>query len=279
MSWEPITKTSAAFRVAPNLDDYAKARRMFSWEGARKELEGLPGNRGLNIAHEAIDRHAGGALRDKVALRWLGKDGQVQDFTYGNLRELTNRFANVLDRLQVKVADRVYVLAGRIPELYIAALGTLKHRSVFCPLFSAFGPEPIRARLQIGRGSVLVTTQELYERKVAALRDSLPDLEHVLIVTDENSLPTGRGLHDLRRLLNEASDDYTISPTDPEDQALLHFTSGTTGTPKGAIHVHGAGVGHHITGKLALDLHANDIFWCTADPGWVTGPPMELLRR
>ncbi len=277
MSWEPIVKTSAALRVAPNLGDYAEARRRFSWDAARAELDGLPGNCGLNIAHEAIDRHAAGVRRDKVALRWLGKEGQIQDITYGNLRQLTNRFANVLDRLGVKGGDRVYVLAGRIPELYIAALGTLKHRSVFCPLFSAFGPEPIRSRLQIGRGRVLLTTQELYERKVAALRDSLPHLEHVLIVGEENSIPSGHGLYDVKRLLDDASEDYTISPTDPEDQALLHFTSGTTGTPKGAIHVHGAVVGHHITGKLALDLHDNDIFWCTADPGWVTGTSYGII--
>jgi acetyl-CoA synthetase len=277
MTWEPIIKTPASSRVVPNLADYAQARGTFSWEAARAELDGLPGNRGLNIAHEAVDRHANGPRRDKVALRWLGKEGQVRDITYGDLRQLTNRFANVLDRLGVEAGDRVYALATRIPELYVAALGALKHRSVFCPLFSAFGPEPIRARLRIGRARVLVTTEELYQRKVASLRESLPDLEHVLIVGDEDSLPVGQGLHDLMRLLDEASREYEIPPTDPEDQALLHFTSGTTGTPKGAIHVHGAVVAHHITGKLALDLHDDDIFWCTADPGWVTGTSYGMI--
>jgi acetyl-CoA synthetase len=277
MTWELIAKAADAYRVAPNLGDYAAARRTFSWAAARAELDGLPGNCGLNIAHEAVDRHAVGLRRNKVALRWLGKEGQTRDITYSDLRQLTNRFANVLDRLKVEAGDRVYVLAGRIPELYVAALGTLKHRSVFCPLFSAFGPEPIRARLRIGRGRVLVTTQNLYQQKVAALRDSLPDLEHVLIVGDEHSIPVGRGLHSLQRLLDQSPCDYTIPPTDAEDRALLHFTSGTTGTPKGAIHVHGAVVAHHITGQLALDLHDNDIFWCTADPGWVTGTSYGII--
>ncbi len=277
MPWDPIIKSPAAFRVTPNLGDYAEARRTFSWTAAHAELDGLPGSRGLNIAHEAVDRHAAGPCRTKVTLRWLGKEGEVRNITYGELCLLTNRFANVLERLGIEAGDRVYVLAGRIPELYIAALGTLKHRSVFCPLFSAFGPEPIRARSQIGKARVLVTTAELYQRKVASLRDSLPSLQHILIVGEEGAMPTGPGLHDLRRLLDQASDKYTIAPTDPEDQALLHFTSGTTGTPKGAIHVHEAVVAHHITGKLALDLHDDDVFWCTADPGWVTGTSYGII--
>lgn len=277
MPWDPIIKSPAAFRTPPHLRDYAAARQAFSWQAARAELAGLPEGRGLNIAYEAVDRHASGPRRGKVALRWLGKEGHVSNFTYGELSELTSRFANVLMRLSVGAGDRVYALMGRVPELYVAALGTLKHRSVFCPLFSAFGPEPIRARLRIGQGSVLVTTQELYERKVAALRDSLPDLRYVLIVNSERSLPSGPGVHDLKQLLAEAPAHYTIAPTSPDDPALLHFTSGTTGTPKGAIHVHGAVVAHHITGKLALDLHDEDIFWCTADPGWVTGTSYGII--
>jgi acetyl-CoA synthetase len=276
MPWKPIAKSSVAQRAVPNLLGYAEARRSFSWEGARSELDGLPGNRGLNIAHEAVDRHAAGSRADKIALRWLGKEGAVRDISFRELRSLSSRFANVLQRLGVGADQRVYALTGRIPELYVAALGTLKHRSVFCPLFSAFGPEPIRARLRIGQGSVLVTTQDLYERKIAALRDSLPDLKHILVVGQEPSIDAP-GVHDLNRLLDEASEEYTIPPTGPEDLALLHFTSGTTGTPKGAIHVHGAVVAHHITGKLALDLHDDDIFWCTADPGWVTGTSYGII--
>ena len=153
----------------PELGDYERARAEFSWAAARRELDGLPDGRGLNIAHEAVDRHAAGPRRDHVALRWLGKRGEVEDYTYGRPRT-SSRTASPTSSagLGVGKGDRVYVLAGRIPELYIAALGTLKNRSVFCPLFSAFGPEPIRARLAIGQARVLVTTESLYERKVAA---------------------------------------------------------------------------------------------------------------
>ncbi|MGZ9189892.1 MAG: acetate--CoA ligase, partial [Nitrospira sp.] len=157
------------------------------------------------------------------------------------------------------------------------ALGTLKHRAIFCPLFSAFGPEPIRARLTIGQAKVLVTTESLYQRKVAAIRQSLPHLEHILLIGDKEQPTAQPGTLDYHRLLRDASDQYRIQPTDAEDIALLHFTSGTTGTPKGAIHVHNAVVAHHMTGKLALDFHPGDIFWCTADPGWVTGTSYGII--
>jgi len=272
MPWETIVKSRQ--RLIPNLVDYKRARGSFSWDEARRELEGLPGGRGLNIAHEAVDRHANGPLRDNLAIRWLGKKGEIQDFTYAQLQALSNRFANVLRILGLGKGDRVFVLAGRIPELYIAALGTLKNRSVFCPLFSAFGPEPIKSRAMIGEARVLVTTTSLYERKVKGIRSSLPSLQHVLLIGPDPKPPD---TEDYRRLMAEAGDQFTIGPTDPEDIALLHFTSGTTGTPKGAVHVHDAVVAHHITGKLALDLHPDDVFWCTADPGWVTGTSYGVI--
>jgi acetyl-CoA synthetase len=277
MPWEPIVKSSRDWKAVPNLRDYEQARAAFSWDEARRELDGLPGRRGLNIAHEAVDRHAAGPRCDRVALRWLGRGGASRDLTYGQLRGLSNRFANVLQRLGVAKGDRVYVLAGRVPELYVAALGTWKARGVFCPLFSAFGPEPIRARLTIGSARVLVTTEPLYQRKVAGLRAALPSLEHVLLIGAGGGPTRVPGTADFRQLMQEASDDFRIGPTDPEDRAVLHFTSGTTGTPKGAVHVHGAAVAHHATGKLALDLHPDDVFWCTADPGWVTGTSYGII--
>lgn len=241
------------------------------WDDARQELDGLPGG-GLNIAHEAVDRHAAGPLRDQVALRWIGRDGEIREFTYGRLRELTNRFANVLRRLGIGKGDRVFSLTGRIPSLYVAALGTLKNGSVFCPLFSSFGPEPIETRLRLGDGKALVTTGALYCRKVADLRPSLPSLEHVLLADG-----SGDGVGDLEALMAAAGEDFEIAATDPEDPALLHFTSGTTGEPKGAVHVHEAVVVHHSTGKLVLDLRPGDVYWCTADPGWVTGTSYGIV--
>lgn len=156
MPWQTIEKPSGA-TVAPNMASYDEARAGFSWERAREELDGLPGGRGLNIAHEAVDRHASGPLAGKLALRWLGRRGEIRDLTFAELSALSSRFANVLGSLGVGAGDRVFVLTGRIPELYVSVLGTLKHRSVACTLFSAFGPEPVRQRLELGDGRVLVT--------------------------------------------------------------------------------------------------------------------------
>ncbi|MBL8823211.1 MAG: acetate--CoA ligase [Planctomycetia bacterium] len=276
MHWQPIQKKKMASGLLPNLPDYDQVRASFSWDKARCEITGLPDG-GINIAYEAVDRHATGSRRDHVAIRWLGKSGDTQEITYPQLKERTDRFANALQRLGVTAGDRVYVLAGRIPELYVAALGTLKLRCVFCPLFSAFGPEPIKSRLNIGGGKVLLTTDTLYQKKIAGIRSELPSLEHVLLVKTSANSADIPGTQDLHALLGEASDSFTIPPTQPEDPALLHFTSGTTGTPKGAVHVHNAVIAHYVTGKLALDLHPEDIFWCTADPGWVTGTSYGII--
>jgi acetyl-CoA synthetase len=272
-----IRKDQAALAVPPNLLDYASARAAFSWDAARRALAGLPGGRGLNIAHEAVDRHATGPLAGRLALRWLAKSGSTRDFTFADLRAWSNRFANVLASLGVGTGERVFVLAGRIPALYFAVLGGLKHRCVVSPLFSAFGPEPIATRIAIGEGSVLVTTTGLYRKKVAVLRERLPTLRHVLVVREEPDDAIPEGTLDLDALLEGAGADYEIGPTDPQDRALLHFTSGTTGKPKGAIHVHEAVVAHRETGRIALDLHPDDIFWCTADPGWVTGTSYGIV--
>jgi acetyl-CoA synthetase len=274
---ERIVKRRRADVPAPNVVDYDAARQAFTWAQARASLSGLPGGRGLNIAHEAIDRHAAGELAAKTAVRWLGRDGRRADLTYAELAAATSRFANVLDGIGVRRGDRVFALAPRLGELYVAALGTLKHRCVFSPLFSAFGPEPVRQRMAIGGARVLVTTPELYRRKVASVRDRLPALEHVLLVGSPGDAGDCPGAIDLQAALAAASDAYEIGPTDPEDLALLHFTSGTTGRPKGAMHVHEAVVAHHATAAMALDLHGDDVFWCTADPGWVTGTSYGII--
>jgi acetyl-CoA synthetase len=261
--------------TTPWIRNYDETRAGFRWEEARDGLDGLPGGAGLNMAHEAVDRHAAGPRRDHLALRWMGRDGSVRDLTYADLRDETGRFANVLRRLGVGKADRVFGLAGRVPELYIAALGTLKNASVFCPLFSAFGPEPIENRLKKGDAKVLVTTRGLYKRKVARLRERLPELAHVLLI--DGASDEAAGVWSLTELMKEASPEFEIPPTDPEDMALLHFTSGTTGMPKGAVHVHQAALTHLVTGRYVLDLHPDDVFWCTADPGWVTGTSYGIL--
>ena len=268
MNWTTIRKTPASGELAPNPVDAAPV----SWETARAELEGLPGG-GLNIAHEAVDRQVRAGRGEVIALRWLGKNGERRTFSYAELARLSNRFANGLNRLGIRRGDRVCVLAGRLPELYITALGALKVGAVFCPLFSAFGPEPVRVRLAKSQARMLVTTSLLYERKVREQRCALPDLEHVLL-TDSGAEP---GVYAFHALLDAESDQFAIPFTAPDDWALLHFTSGTTGSPKGALHVHEAVVAHRLTGRRVLDLHPGDVYWCTADPGWVTGVSYGII--
>jgi acetyl-CoA synthetase len=253
-----IAKTPHDLRVPPN--------PALGWEAARHALSGLPGG-GFNIAHEAVDRHAAGARASHPAIRWLAAAGGERSITYGELARLSNRFANLLRGLGISKGDAVFVLCGRIPELYAAVLGALKLGAVVSPLFSAFGPEPLKTRVNLGGGKVLVTTESLYQRKVRKAAAEMPTLRHVLRAdTDE-----------WRARLEAVSEVFETERTTAEDAAFLHFTSGTTGMPKGALHVHGALVAHYATAAVALDLHAGDVFWCTADPGWVTGTSYGIV--
>jgi acetyl-CoA synthetase len=272
-----IRKTAAELRVAPNLPDSEEARAAFSWDRFRDELGATVDD--FNIARLAVDRHAMGPHAHRVALRLLSADGHVQGLTYADLRQLTNRFANGLRMLGIGAGDRVFVLIGRIAPLYVAVLGGLKNGSVVTPLFSAFGPEPIATRIGIAQAQVLITTETLYRRKIEKMRNRLPSLQHVIVVGEVEGesagpLPATLDYHDW---ISRASDADPEVRSAAEDLALLHFTSGTTGTPKGAMHVHGAALTHFVTGRFALDLHDDDVFWCTADPGWVTGTSYGIV--
>ncbi|HET7492874.1 MAG TPA: acetate--CoA ligase [Bradyrhizobium sp.] len=271
--WQQIRKRPEDYRGA-NLLNYEECTRTFAWDQARSLLDGLPGG-GLNIAYEAIDRHLKAGRGDKLALRWIAKDDHIRDFTYAALGAQVNRFANTLAQHGIKKGDRVFSLLGRVPELYIAALGTLKSGAVFSPLFSAFGPEPIKARMTIGEAKALVTTEAFYRRKIEPWRKELASLKKVFLIECSANLPPDT--IDLLAALAQAQEVFECVPTLPEDMALLHFTSGTTGKPKGAVHVHEAVVAHNVTGKLALDFHPDDVFWCTADPGWITGTSYGII--
>ena len=261
-------------KKTPNMPDYESLCSQFKWTDEFKNLDRLPSG-GLNIAYEAVDRHANSDLANTAALRWIRKDRSFIDFSYADLKIQTSRFANVLEKLAIKKNDSIFSLAGRIPSLYIAALGTLKTGAVFCPMFSVFGPEPAYQRLSKGKAKVMITTTKLYQKKIKQLMHRLPLLRYILLTDAKQHLDNK--VLSLTLLMDEAPDEYLIKNTQPEDPALLHFTSGTTGMPKGALHVHQAVLTHYVTGKYVLDLQPGDIFWCTADPGWVTGTSYGII--
>ena len=267
-----IINKQAKGNVIENLADYEEVYASFTWQGQNNaDLE-------VNIAYEAIDSHLNTDIADKLALRWLGKDNQCLDFTYRELAEQTSRFGSVLNNLGFKRGTRVFSLAGRRPLLYVSALGTLKAGCVFTPLFSAFGPEPIRSRMEIGEANVLVTTSSLYRKKVKSWWRELPYLKAILLIDDKaEAQDLDEGCYYLPDLMADAEPTMPVAKTLGDDMALLHFTSGTTGQPKGVIHVHKAVEAHRVSARFALNLHSSDTYWCTADPGWVTGTSYGII--
>ena len=263
-------------KVKPNLE-HDKANSSFDWEDIYKELDWLPGG-WLNKAHEAIDRHANGSRRDKIAMIWEGKNGEQETYTFGEMKTLTNKFANVLTSLGIEKGDRVFLFMDRTPETYIAFFGILKVGAIVGPLFSAFGPDPVRDRLQDSGAKVLVTQPEL-RRRITGIIPELFELQHIIIVNKNNRDPNPKDMADLSwdEEMGKASADFDIVQTSQYDYSVMHYTSGTTGKPKGAVHRHQAVVQQYATGKWALDLHEDDIYWCTADPGWVTGTSYGML--
>jgi acetyl-CoA synthetase len=258
-------------RIQPNLVDGERLGGEFAWGGLETEL-GLIEGVNYNLAYAAIDRHLGTPCRDRTALYWEGKAGELEKYTFADLAHLTNKFANVLVGLGVKKGDRVFLFMERIPELYITFFGALKAGAVVGPLFSAFGPDPVRDRLVDSGARLLVTTPDLKAR-LEPILNSLPDIERYIIVNKNNRFAYKLGKLDLsyEESMDSVSADFEVVSRSKEDYSIMHYTSGTTGKPKGAVHIHQAAIQHYATGKWALDLQEEDIYWCTADPGWVTG--------
>jgi acetyl-CoA synthetase len=238
-------------------------------------LDGLPDGKGLNIGYEVADRHVLKGAGERTAIRWIKKNRSFEDITYQQLTEKSNRFANVLNKIKIKKGQTVCTLLGRVPDLYFTAIGSFKSGAVFCPMFSVFGPEPIIQRLNLGKVQVLVTNLEAYHEKVEPNIGRIPELKYILITDIDQDL--NEQVLSFTGQMESVTDKYEILPTSPDDQALLHFTSGTTGMPKGALHAHQAIEMHFATAKLVLDLHPGEIYWCTADPGWVTGTSYGII--
>ncbi|MDP6127849.1 MAG: acetate--CoA ligase [Dehalococcoidales bacterium] len=257
------------FLVRPNLSDYQKLRDEFKWEDLSAELDWFDADH-INIAHIAVDTHLKTDRRDKKALIWESQKGEVEEYTFADLSRLSNKFANVLIKeIGVNKGDRIFFFMDRIPEIFIGILGALKAGAVIGPLFSAFGPDAVKDRLVDSRARVLVTSPAL-KKKVAEIFPDLPHLEKIVIVNRGNVEIESDDLS-YESAMEWASEDFETVSTSKDDYAIMHYTSGTTGKPKGAVHAHQAVVGHYATAKYVLDLQPDDIYWCTADPGWVTG--------
>ena len=258
----PCARTSTTTRPSAPPSAGMSCRR--SWTGCPAA--------GLNIAYEAIDRHVAHGRGDKPAILWEGKNGEQETYTFEDLAKHVEPVARTCcAALGVKKGDRVFVFLDRIPELYAAVFGTLKAGCVIGPLFSAFGPDAVKDRLADSGASVLLTSPELWRKRRRRSAADLPDLKHVIHVQHSKRIAASEGILSWNDLMDAASDECEIEQTGLEDLAIMHYTSGTTGKPKGAVHVHQAVWGHYATGKYVLDLHEDDIYWCTADPGWVTG--------
>ncbi|KYG26686.1 acetate--CoA ligase [Alkalihalobacillus trypoxylicola] len=247
-----------------NLENYDKIKKDFNWDTANQAFSWHDTGK-INLAYEAIDRHALGEKASKIALYY--SDGKREEkFTYEEMKVNSNKAANVLKSVGVEKGDRVFIFMPRSPELYFSLIGTIKLGAIVGPLFEAFMEGAVRDRLEDSEAKVLVTTSALLERVPVG---DLPQLEKILLV-DKEVKETEQVL-DFNRRFASAEEELEIEWVDLETPLILHYTSGSTGKPKGVLHVHHAMVQHYQTAKWVLDLKDDDIYWCTADPGWVTG--------
>lgn len=257
-----------------NIGSYEERLKDFDWSIARKVLDWKEGEL-LNIGAICSDRVCarGGAAR--TAMIWEGFGGKKKTFTFDDIRVYSNGFADMLKSLGIRPGDRVCVFMDKIPALYISFLGVLKMGGIVQPLFSAFGDESLEVRLA-GAGTTAILTTQKHVKKVRAIQDRLPDLKHVVVVEgDQGKLREGEHFYDFETAPRVES--FDVFKSGPETPSVLHYTSGTTGQPKGAQHVHGSVMGQALTSHWVLDLRPDDVYWCTADPGWVTGTSYGII--
>ena len=248
-----------------HLHEYQASYRAFRWEDAYPEFDWLKTGK-VNMAHEAIDRHLARGRRNKLALIYTDRERTAR-LTFEDLSLQSNCFANALRKLGIKKGDRVFVFMPRRPELYIAILGILKVGAIPSPLFEAFMEEAVRDRMANAEAVALVTLPSMLDR---VPQWELPSLRHVILVgAGSNGLPEGQ--YSYEALMEAAEDKTEIEWLTLDDPLIIHYTSGSTGKPKGVLHVQRAMLGHLMTGRWVLDLREDDVYWCTADPGWVTG--------
>jgi acetyl-CoA synthetase len=258
-----------------NFGDYEDRIRNFTWSLSEQELGYQPGQP-INIGAYCSDRICQQGQGEKTALIWEGFSGEKKTYTYNDLRRYANTFASFLTRSGLKAGDRVCLFMDRIPELYIGFVGILKTGAIAQPLFSAFGEDSLFVRLENAQTSAIFT-QKKHVSKVRKIREKLPHLQHIFIVDYDGKSP----LQDREKAFSMEGlggvEDYDVYPTYAESPSVLHYTSGTTGMPKGVQHVHYSLISQYLTAKWVLDLRDDDIYWCTADPGWVTGTSYGII--
>jgi len=258
-----------------NIGSYDERLKGFSWEISEKELDYKPGNV-INIGWYCTDRICQMGKGNKLALKWEGIGGKEKNYTYNDIRQLSNSIGTFIRQLGIKPEERVCLFMDRIPELYIGFAGILKTGAIAQPLFSAFGDESLLVRLENAE-TTAVFTQKKHVGKIRKILDKLPHLKHIIIVDDngKNPLQDREVAFDMDN--SERVDTFECHPTLAESPSVLHYTSGTTGMPKGVKHVHYALISIYLTTKWVLDLQDDDVYWCTADPGWVTGTSYGIV--
>ena len=259
----------------PNIKSYEEKCSEFSWDIPKKELEYTNGNV-INIGEYCSDRICKMGKADKVALIWEGFSGEVKKFTFNDMRVLTNTIAVFLVKLGLNPGDRICLFMDKIPELYFGFLGILKMGGIAQPLFSAFGADSLFTRLDDAKTSAIIT-QKKHLTKVRNIINSLPELKYIIVVDDDGTKPLKEREVSFNMEKEKRVEKFDVHPSKAETPSVLHYTSGTTGKPKGAQHVHYSIISQYITAKYVLDLTSEDIYWCTADPGWVTGTSYGII--
>jgi len=258
-----------------NIGSYEERNKDFSWSISEKELGYQDGDI-INIGWYCSDRICEMGKGDKTALIWEGLGGIEKSYTFNDIRLASNTIGAFLSKIGIKHEDRVCIFMDKIPELYLSFLGILKIGAIAQPLFSAFGDESLHVRLENAETRAILT-QRKHVSKVRKIVEKLPFLEHIILVDHDGKKP----LRDKEMVFSLAEEkpvtELEIYPTHAESPSVLHYTSGTTGQPKGVKHVHYSLISQYLTAKWVLDLREDDIYWCTADPGWVTGTSYGII--
>lgn len=251
-------------KKTPNLENYREILSNFSYEKYAKDLFWFEKDK-INAAYCAITKNALSDRKNKIALYWEGDNSEKSKYTFLEVEQISNQIAHYLKSLGIKKGDRIFIFLPRIPELYFSFIAILKLGAIAGTLFSAFGPQALADRLSQSQAKILITNSEMGKRVLPVKKD-LPHLEKIIYVDQ-----------DFHKNIAKFETTFKVLETHADDSAFMLYTSGTTGKPKGVVHAHKAIIYEYLTAKWVLDIQEDDVYWCTADPGWVTGIAYEIL--